>query len=87
MALYLVALIVGYLSSCFFVSDWAAKRFNKDISTTGRRFISVALAIIVLGLLSNIPLIGGLLNFVLLLLGLGAVMMQLKEVYRQSAES
>ncbi|MCW8942834.1 MAG: hypothetical protein OQK93_06630, partial [Gammaproteobacteria bacterium] len=71
---------------CFFVSDWVAKRFNKDISTTGRRFISVALAIIVLGLLSNIPLIGGLLNFVLLLLGLGAVMMQLKEVYRQSAE-
>jgi cytoskeletal protein CcmA (bactofilin family) len=86
MALYLVALIVGYLSACFFVSDWVAKRFNKDISTTGRRFISVALAIIVLGLLSNIPLIGGLLNFVLLLLGLGAVMMQLKEVYRQSAE-
>ena len=62
MALYLVALIVGYLSACFFVSDWAARRFNKDISTTGRRFISVALAIIVLGLLSNIPLIGGLLN-------------------------
>jgi hypothetical protein len=80
-------LIVGYLSSCFFVSDWAAKRFNKDISTTGRKSISVALAIIVLGLLSNIPLIGGLLNFVLLLIGLGAVMMQLKEVYGQSAES
>ncbi len=86
MALYLVALIVGFLSSCFFVSDWAAKRFNKDISTTGRRFISVSLAIIVLGLLSNIPLIGGLLIFVLLLLGLGALMMQLKEMYGQSAD-
>ena len=86
MALYLVALIVGFLSSCFFVSDWAAKRFNQEISTTGRRFISVSLAIIVLGLLSNIPLIGGLLIFVLLLLGLGALMMQLKDMYRQSAE-
>ena len=87
MALYLVALLVGFLCSCFYVSDWVAKRFKKDISTTGRRFISVSLAIIVLGLLSNIPLIGGLLIFVLLLLGLGAVMMQLKEVYGQSAES
>ena len=83
MALYLVALIVGFLVSCFFVGDWAARRFDKDVSTTGRRFVSVSLAIVVLGLLKCIPLIGGLLMFALLLSGLGAVILQLKDNYSQ----
>jgi cytoskeletal protein CcmA (bactofilin family) len=87
MALYLVALIVGYITACYFVGDWLARRFDKDVTTTARRFVSVSAAIILLGLLSNIPLIGGLLNFVLLLLGIGAVMMQLKQLYGQSSDS
>jgi cytoskeletal protein CcmA (bactofilin family) len=86
MALYFVALIVGFIVACFFVGDWAARRFGKDVSTTGKRFISVSLAILVLGLLSNIPLLGGLLMFMLLLSGLGAVTMQLKDNYNQSNE-
>jgi cytoskeletal protein CcmA (bactofilin family) len=86
MALYLVALIVGFLVSCFFVGDWAARRFKKDVSTNGRRFISVALAIVVIGLLSNIPLLGGLLVLTLLLSGLGAVVMQLKDAYSQTGD-
>lgn len=85
MALYFVALITGFLVACFFAGDWAATRLNKDVSTTGRRFISVALTIVVLGLLKNIPMIGGLLIFVLLLSGLGAVTLQLKEIYSRSA--
>lgn len=84
MALYFVALIAGFLTACYFLADLAARRLNKDISTTGRRFVSVSLVIIVLGLLSNMPIIGGLLNFGLLLLGLGAVVMQLRVVYGQS---
>ena len=86
MAIYLVALIVGFLVSCFFVGDWAARRFDKDVSTNGRRFISVALAILLIGIISNIPLLGGLLIFVLLLSGLGAVVMQLKDAYSQSGD-
>jgi hypothetical protein len=82
-ALYLVALVIGFLVSCFFVGDWVARRFDKDVSTTGRRFVSVALAILVLGLLKSIPLIGGLLILALLLSGLGAVILQLKDNYSQ----
>ena len=87
MSLYLVALITGFITTCYYIADLAARRLNKDISTTGRRFISVSLVIIVLGILSNIPLIGALLNFVLLLLGLGAVMMQVKFIYQESSKS
>ena len=87
MALYFVALLIGFLVSCFFVGDWLARRFNKDVSSTGRRFISVALVILVLGLLKNIPVIGALLIFALLMSGLGAVILQLKDIYSQSAHA
>jgi cytoskeletal protein CcmA (bactofilin family)/uncharacterized membrane protein len=85
MAFYLVALITGFLVACFYAGEAVAKRFNKDVSTTGRRFISVALTITILGLLKNIPVIGGLLIFLLLLSGLGAVTLQLRDLYSESA--
>lgn len=86
-ALYFVALLLGFLVSCFFVGDWGARRLNKDITTTGRRLLSVTIAIFVLGLLKLIPIIGGLLIFALLLSGLGAVMLQLKDIYNQSGDA
>ncbi len=86
MALYFVALILGLLVSCFFVGDWGARRLHKDVTTTGRRLLSVSIAIFVLGLLKLIPVIGCLLVFALLLLGLGAVILQLKDIYSQSGD-
>jgi len=82
--LYFVALLVGFLVACFFLGDWGARLLHKDITTTGRRLLSVTLAILLLGLVQLIPLIGCVLIFVLLLVGLGAVMLQLKSVYRSS---
>ncbi len=84
MALYLVALILSFLVSCFYLGDWAARRLNKDINTTRGRLISVSLAILVVGLFGLIPVIGGLLILILLLLGLGAVTLQLRDLYRQT---
>lgn len=84
LALYFVALLLGFLVSCFFVGERGMRYFNKDITTTGRRLISVTIAIIVIGFLKLIPVIGGLLVLALLVLGLGAVMLQLKDIYSQS---
>lgn len=84
MALYIVALILGYLVACFFVGDWAARRLNKDVSTTRRRLFSVSIAIIVIGLIQLIPWLGGLVAFALMLSGLGAAVLQIKDVYSQS---
>lgn len=85
LAFYFMALLLGFLVSCFFVGDWGMRHFNKNVTTTSRRLISVTIAIIVIGLLKLIPVIGGLLVFVLLLLGLGAVVLQLKDIYSQSS--
>jgi cytoskeletal protein CcmA (bactofilin family) len=84
LALYSVALITGYLVACFFVGDWAARRFDKDVSTTRRRLFSVSIAIIILGLIQLIPFLGGLLVFALMLSGLGAAVLQIKDMYSQS---
>lgn len=84
LAIYFVALLLGFLISCFFLGDWGAGRLHKDVSTKGRRILSVTIAIILLGLLQLIPVIGGLLTFALLLFGLGAGILQLHFVYNQS---
>ena len=84
LALYFVALLLGFLISCFFLGDWGARLLQKDVATTGRRILSVAIAIILLGFMQLIPVVGGLLIFALLLLGLGAGLLQLHLVYSQS---
>lgn len=84
LALYFVALPIGLLISCFFLGDWGARLLHKDVTTKGRRLLSVTIAIIFLGLLHLIPVVGSLLTFALLLLGLGAGISQLHFVYRQS---
>ena len=81
MALYVVAMITGLLIAFFAVSDWIARRFSIDISSTKRRLLLTAVVIFVTGLLGNIPVIGGLILFVLLLTGLGAATLQLRALY------
>jgi len=87
LAFYFVALITGLLIGCFFVGDWGARLFKKELETTAHKLISLILAIVVIGLLQLIPVIGCLLVFALLLLGLGASISQLHFVYSQSKTS
>jgi len=84
LALYFVALLTGLLIGCFFVGDWGARRLHKNVVTTAHRIVSVTIAIILLGFIQLIPFFGGLLLFALLLLGLGAGILQLHNVYSQS---
>ncbi len=82
LALYCVALLSGFLIACFFVAERGARLFKQDISSRGRRLISVIVVIFILGLIQMIPLLGGLILFLLLLFGLGAGLIQLRYVYR-----
>jgi len=87
LAFYFVALIIGLLISVFFLGDWGARRLHQDVATTGRRLVSVSIAIVLLGLIQLIPVIGCLLTFALLLFGLGAGILQLHFVYSQSGRA
>lgn len=85
LALYLVALLLGFLIGAFFLGDRAARLIKTDVGTRGRRILSVVFAILLLAFIQIIPVIGGLMLFVLLLLGLGAVTSQLHASYKQPA--
>ena len=83
--MYFIALLSGYLLACFFVGDWAAQLLKQDVSSKGRRILSFVLAVILIAVLGMVPLLGGLLVFGLLLLGLGAGVVQLQRRYQQAA--
>jgi len=83
LALYFVALLVGLLISFFFLGDRGAGLLSQDVTSKGRRLLSVTIVIVILALIRFIPMIGGLLLFVLLLIGLGAGLLQLYEAYKQ----
>lgn len=85
LAMYAVALLVGFLVGCFFLAELGAGWFKQNLASTARRLIAVIIVIFILGLLQTIPLAGGLLLFLLLLFGLGAGVIQLRYVYRSDS--
>lgn len=84
LAIYFIALLLGYLIACFFLGDRGARLMKQELNSRGARILSVTLAILLLGFLQIIPIIGGLVLFVLLLAGLGGGVLQLHSVYRES---
>ncbi|MDX1811188.1 MAG: hypothetical protein R3240_04525 [Gammaproteobacteria bacterium] len=85
LAFYFVALLVAMLIAAFYVGDMGAKLFKKDLERRSRRIVSLIVAIVVMSIVYAIPIIGGLIAFVLLLLALGAAVMQLYRNYNATA--
>jgi len=74
LALYLVLLLLGYLTGVLFLADTALQKW-RPTGNHERWWVIGALAIVLvlLALLRLIPVLGGLLSFVLMLFGLGAL--------------
>ena len=83
LAAYLVFLLAGFLSGVFYVADRGLHMIGKrEAISRGLRSASIIVAIIVLGILQLIPLLGGLISFLLLLFGLGALNLKSWRVYK-----
>ena len=85
LALYGVALLAGFILGCFYLGERGGKLINQPVQSTGRRLISLAAVLFVLGLVQAVPLLGGLVLLLLMLFGLGAGIIQLRYVYRPVA--
>ncbi len=83
--LYFIIVLVGFLVACFMIGERGAGWLNIDITSKGRRILSLVAAIVVIGLLNLLPFVGGILVFVLLLLGLGGTAKQLLRAYQHTA--
>jgi len=72
LALYFVALLIGSILGMTLAGDQLAHWLRWEPKTRGRRVVTILAAFLLLGLVQMIPILGGLLTFLILLLGLGA---------------
>jgi cytoskeletal protein CcmA (bactofilin family) len=87
LALYFVALVIGSMLGMVQLGDWLARLVRWEISSRGRRVVSIIVAFILLGIVQLIPFLGGLATFIILLLGLGAGTIVLFRNYLASSPS
>ncbi len=84
---YLVALLVGYLVAALFVGLVGVRRLRGEppgspIPKRGPLVLRLLAALVVLGILRLVPVLGGLVSLAALLFGMGALVMQLHRAYR-----
>jgi cytoskeletal protein CcmA (bactofilin family) len=84
-ALYPVALVVGYLTAAVSLGDLGARLIGrKSELTTGGRMLWLIGALIILALVRLIPIVGGLIVWLVVLIGLGAAG---QEAFRRWSET
>ena len=87
MAAYFVLLTVGYLAAAAVVGDVLLKRLRLGKAATARWRIAAAIGgIFIIALLGRIPVLGGLIVFVALIMGVGAVGLQMNRILRPAAQ-
>jgi hypothetical protein len=74
-----VLLLAGYVTAAAAAGDWALARFKPAVATAvGWRVGAAVVAMLAIGLLGRVPVLGGLVFCVALLLGMGALLLQLQ---------
>lgn len=83
LAAYLVFMLVGFFSGVFYVADRGLHMIGKrEPISRGLRSAGIIITIIVLAIIQLIPILGGLISFLLLLFGLGALNLYSWRVYK-----
>lgn len=78
LALYLALLLIGYVSTGISVGELALSRFQSArASHAGWRLGAAVLGMLAISLLGRVPWVGGLVVFAAMLVGIGALLMQL----------
>lgn len=79
--LYPLALVLGYLTVAFYAGDKAMALLRQGGASAGARFAAFLFALILLAWLTGVPVVGGLVALLSVLLGLGAWMLYLYRLY------
>ncbi len=80
--LYFIAVLIAFLIGVFFVANYGAQKLSFDNRTRGRQVFTLIAAMLALALLRLIPVLGGLMIFLLIVTALGATSLQLYDVYK-----
>ena len=82
---YLVAVLLAYLVAALFVGMFGAERLRRErqpVPSRGALVLRLLAALVVLGIVRLVPVLGGLVSFAALLFGMGALAIQLYRAYR-----
>lgn len=82
LAIYLVMLLVGYFAGALYVGNAGLNMLHKTEASKTLRAIALAVAIFFLATINLVPLLGSLVNWFVLLAGMGALSRQLYQAYR-----
>ncbi|MGB5519348.1 MAG: polymer-forming cytoskeletal protein [Gammaproteobacteria bacterium] len=82
LVLYLVILLAGYLAGALFVGSWGLSKLGKSEASHAMRATALAIALFALAVVNLVPIVGGLINWAVLLAGIGALSLQLYVMYR-----
>jgi hypothetical protein len=82
LAIYLAVLLVGYFAGALYVGNAGLNMLGKTEVSKTLRAIALAVAIFSLAVINLVPLLGGLVNWLVLLAGMGALSRQLYLGYR-----
>ncbi len=82
LAVYLVMLLSGYFIGAMFVGDAGLKKIRKTEASKAWRATALAVALFGLAVLNLVPLLGGLVNWMVLFAGTGALSRQLYLMHR-----
>jgi hypothetical protein len=87
-AAYFALLLVGYIAAAAAIGDLLLKWLrHKTAETAGWRIVAAICGIIIIALLGLIPFLGGLIVFVALIMGIGAVGLQMYRTVRPPAQT
>lgn len=81
LATYLLILLSGYFAGAYFVAETGLRKLNKINAATLVRVVSLGLTMILLTFINIIPLLGSLINWLVMLAGIGALKQQLVTAY------
>ncbi len=77
LAVYLVMLLAGYFAGALFVGNAGLRMLRRDEAGKAVRAAALSAAMVALAIVNLVPLLGGLLNWLVMLAGLGALSREL----------
>ena len=86
LAIWLVMLLAGYIAGAYFVTDAGLRKLNRHEAGRTGHSLALALVIFLLAILGLVPLVGSLLNWLVLLAGIGVLMRQAVSVFTAASD-
>ena len=81
LAAYLFILLPGYVAGAYFVADTGLRKLKKNEAGKVTHVVALALSMVTLSFVNLIPVLGSLVNWLVLLAGIGALKRQMVAAY------